>query len=388
MAVGTPPSDVRPTFPDARPCVEAAAQIPFVLLPLPGDPLQPILVAGPARVELAAARAALASLENELDSALGFDRKISAALAEASGRLRRLAAFLPPPSDPEARWAPPPPVHAYFRVRSCSLSPEQFAAHAVMVMLRAVADIPAAGMNINDALAEVAGATELLSRFERSSQVGHQGSPTTSWQVPSVAPARDALERWAVAHHLYFLFNLCAAAAIRAAIAALALSNYDDEARFLAEAVIYVRALTGAMLHSAAMGRNCYEIAVRPTMQRPAQLVPLTGAMQPEHASYRAALEELVAAVPQTFAELYRCSPAVALARDALFNADLLDLERHVAVAAVLVGNARSLVQREEAPVNAVMALRQMRQARARRYAPLMQFAERFEERGGAGKKA
>jgi hypothetical protein len=132
------------------------------------------------------------------------------------------------------------------------------------------------------------------------------------------------------------------------------------------------------MMHSAALPARYYAERVRHTMAPPAAPMNLTGRLQPEHKAYRAALDALLDALPQPYAELAEGYPELAAARTALLDADLIDIERHVCVADTLVGGDHSLVQPDGGEENAVAVLRLMRHLRAARYCPLVPFGDRF----------
>jgi hypothetical protein len=149
-------------------------------------------------------------------------------------------------------------------------------------------------------------------------------------------------------------------------------------ARYLSAAAGHVRGFTAAMMHSAALPARYYTERVRHTMAPPAAPMNLTGRLQPEHKTYRAALDVLLDALPQPYAELAEGYPELAAARTALLDADLIDIERHVCVAGALVGGDHSLVQPDGGEENAVAILRLMRHLRAARYCPLVPFGDRF----------
>jgi hypothetical protein len=355
----------------------AAPQVPLVILPADS-------VAG-ARPQLAAAG------RHALDTALAALLELcraqrcatapvaqTASFAPAVAALRALACVLPPPAaTAESLDAPASAVHACFGVRSAPLTPSELAAQVATIVFRALADLRHAPVDVNDVAAELAAMAAMLAGLRdggASANGAHDGlSPGTR---SAYEPRGDGLERWVAVHHLYFLLNLFAAGAVGGAAAAAARSDAARATALLAEATTYVRGFSAAMVHAGAMAADYYGTVVRPTMQPPAVPVLLTGTMQVEHAAYRAALARLVEVLPQPFYALVRRDRALALARDALLEADLADVERHVCIARALVHDDRSLVQHAAAPDNAVAALRRMRDARAARYRELLRFGD------------
>lgn len=275
------------------------------------------------------------------------------------------------------------PVHEYFGVRRCALSREQEALEIAAVLRRMALDLRVAPIDANDVLRELEATAALLARMLAMCCIdGAAAGRRRKAPLPreDSSAADPGVVRWVVAHHAYFLFNLCAAAAVREGIDAIVARNSSRASQRLAEAAVYVRGFTAAMAHSAAFSAGYYCAIVRPTMQPPATPMLLTGSMQVEHADYRTSLDELIAVCGEPFITLAERSPEVALARDALLEADLLDIERHVLIAAALVGSEHSIAQHGDAPVNAVAALRRMRHSRAARYSALMRFGDKVFE--------
>lgn len=362
-----------------------APRVPLVVFPQDGEVLRLAPLDAAARQALDAARDALLSLRVALDGVTGRGEELDHALETAVAGLRRLSGALAAelPLLEAEQTIPSVPVHSYFGVRAAPLTPLHHAAQVAAILFRSLADARRALVDLNDLSAEVQAMLQMLQRLAPAN--GRPGdrarrAPADEPGVAAYEPDGDALERWILVHHLYFLLNLYAAAAVRAAVRALADGAPESAPALLDEATVYVRGLTAAMMHSGDLPAAHYQAVVRPTMQPPFQPLPLTGAMQPEHASYRAAIEELLAAVPASFLALVRHDRALALARDSLLSADLVDIERHTVVAGMLVGDDHSLVQHEQAPDNAVSILRRMRHARAARYCPLMRFGDRWIE--------
>jgi hypothetical protein len=370
--------------------MRAAPQVPLVVFPLDGSLRRAARLGHPQTAALADALATVAALGGTLAGTTGRCRELDAALEHAVVATRRLATVTDraSPRAEEVGAVARSPVHDYFGVRAAPLTPEQHAAQTAAVVFRALADLRYALVDGAVMAAEVAAVAAVLGRLLGGGQPDGQVADPVADRAAGRAvapvglyePRGDGLERWITVHHLYFLLNLYAAATVGEATAALAGGGPDPDgaAALLAEARIYVRGFTAGMVHSAAVPPGYYRDVVRPTMQPPAATKPLTGGLQPEHAAYRSAVRRLLEASPEPFWTLHGRHPCLASARDAFLEADLLDIERHAGVAEGLVGNAHSLVQREQAPDNAVSTLRQMRHARAARYSTLMRFGDQL----------
>ncbi|MFV2086262.1 hypothetical protein [Micromonospora sp. LOL_021] len=365
-----------PTMTEAATHPLATCAVP--LLVLPTDPAD-----GPPRLDQstcdlwARAEAGLQELLVVLESSGGaqvdkrFDR--TQELMDALGR--QLAASA---GYPNAKALPPPvQVHSdYFRVRHAPLSAEQQAAQAIANVYRTLADLRYARLEINDVLAELASMRTVLERLRpQASEVAQVATASNeAWFVPT----GDWLDRWFLVHHFYFLLNVHAKDELRAAARAATQGSSREAATRLSLAASYIRGFTAAMIHSGAMPARYYREVVRPTMAPPFVEISLSGVMQVEHRRYRAALDEVLQALPQPFAQLSATDRLLAAARDEVLEADLLDLERHVTIAAVLVDGDRSLVQPGTTAQNSTSTLRKMRHLRAARYCPLMQFGDQW----------
>jgi hypothetical protein len=121
-----------------------------------------------------------------------------------------------------------------------------------------------------------------------------------------------------------------------------------------------------------------YQQTLRPTMLPPLTEAPLSGRMHMEYQSYRRRLSALLQALPDSGAVLATRQPRLALARERLLEADLVEAERHVTSVEPLVGDARSLIQTNKSVDNAVSVLRRIRHARAGAVAPFVRFPDRL----------
>lgn len=362
----------------------AACRVPVLVLPRPLHPAPPRLP-GPVCGLWSALESALDRLRTEVAAyrPTGHrDRCFAAATRAAAALTAQLRAVA---DVPAADALPPPvPVHSeYFRVRHLAMTPAQQAGQAVAAVYRAVADLRHTMLDVNDVVAELDAALLMLHWYRPEPA---SGALTAGGPGPGPEPRGDLMDRWFVAHHFYFLLNVHAAEELEHA-AALVRGTGDGGPELpaaLRRTAVLVRGFTAAMLHSCALPAAFYQHVVRPTMSPPQVPIGLTGVMQVEHRRYRAALDGLLEALPAGFAELVDRRPELAAARNELLEADLLDLERHVTVAAVLVGTDRSLVQRATTVQNATSTLRKMRHRRARGYRDLMQFGDHWLDPAGA----
>ncbi|MEV0391706.1 hypothetical protein [Polymorphospora rubra] len=382
--------------------------------PLDGVPL--LVVGYPVEWERArfdaATRAMWASAEASLGMLMdamqrgGNSTEVARRFEFAVDSTAALAARLDSIAGVDDPWQlpPPVPVHSdYFRVRHTPLTPRQQAAQTAVAVFRTLADLRLTMLEINDVLAEVASMSLLFRLLRPASTAGTNGSAADGppFDVPAGAPPNgtavsdgptageggtatpyrpdgDWMDRWFLVHHYYFVLNVYAAALIHRAVEQARAGADGPAAAALADAAVLIRGFTAAMIHSGAMPAKYYQDVVRPTMSPPHVSINLTGVMQIEHRRYRAAVEKLITAVPEPYADLMLTRPELADARDEVLEADLLDLERHITLAAVLVGGERSLVQPGTTTQNATSTLRKMRHMRAANYCPLMQFGDRW----------
>ncbi len=358
----------------------AAQSVPIVVLPEQISANPPAL-SSESRIALDRAVWRISVLREVLHCATAATRKLPEALKLATDGLRTLAvSILLGATGIDEIEIETLPVHECFGVRRAHQTPEQHLSQVANILSRTVGDLNYALINMHDTTAEIEATAAILNRFQSGYvALGSCGQTENvrSAQVP-YEPTGDGLERWVLVHHAYFLFNLYAALTARLCVEAIQRDDEEQAAALLRETSVYVRGFTAAMVHSAAVPSEYYCDIIRPTMQPPAMALHLTGTMQVEHASYRSALDQFFEICGESFLWLVRTKPKLALARDELLEADLLDIERHIWVASVLVGNDKSLTQHEQSPENAVSALRRIRHARARRYCPLMRFGDRM----------
>ncbi|MFE6334314.1 hypothetical protein ACFVOK_14000 [Streptomyces sp. NPDC057798] len=320
---------------------------------------------------------ALTRLRTELLNPAGAAGSAKEALDEAVDSLDRLALEARVVPMDTASLVPIVPNHEYFGVRTASIDDAYLVSEVSTILARTLADLRGAHLDLNDQAAEVLAMTQILTGLlpEGEADVAPGRAVAEGLPEPYVLDT-DELSRWVITHHFYFVLNLAAAEAVSRVVAAVREGERDAAFDALQEAIGYVRGFTAAMLHSGDMSAPCYNATVRPTMQPPAVPVALTGRTQPEHKAFRKAMRSLVKHFDEPFAKLFANDPELALARDALLEADLQDIERHIAITATLVGDDRSIVQGGEAPTSAIAMLRTMRHARAQSYKDLMRFGD------------
>ncbi|NRQ30946.1 hypothetical protein HII36_03745 [Nonomuraea sp. NN258] len=324
---------------------------------------------------LSAAVDALTRLHTELLSPDGAGGVVKAAMDAAVDRADHLAVVAAVAPMDTAPLRPIVPNHEYFGVRTAHVDDAYLAAEMTTVIARALTDLRNARLDLNDQAAEVRAMAALLRGLDPGSGPAAPEPAAPAHPAP-YRPGGDELTRWVITHHLYFLLNLAAADAVSQAIAGLRDGDRDAALAALRTATVHVRGFTAAMMHSGDMSAPCYDAKVRPTMQPPAVPVALTGRTQPEHRSFRKAMRGLLPASPESFGKLFAADPELAVARDALLEADLQDIERHIIVTAALVGDDFSIIQGEASAESAIAVLRRMRHIRAEAYQDLMRYGD------------
>ncbi|MDQ3402652.1 MAG: hypothetical protein M3548_04555 [Actinomycetota bacterium] len=269
---------------------------------------------------------------------------------------------------------------SFFRVREVDLSDRQAALHGASIVQRGLTDLCEAPLSGADLAVEVAGMAQAVLDLTGAT------APDVPLDEPvSAAPDEGgtSLEarwtaRWIVGHQVHVLFNICAAVAVTDAVHHLRHGAIQAALRRLGHATTFVRGFPAAMTHASTIPVEYYTAAVRPSMRPPEVARPLSGRQHRGYKTFRAAMKDLLAAIPDHYRELVARDPELAAARDALLEADLIDSERHVTLAYSMVRLQRSIAQLPDGPDNAVGELRLMRHRRAAQYAPLLRFGDHY----------
>lgn len=269
---------------------------------------------------------------------------------------------------------------AFFRVREVDLTDHQAALHGAWILQRGLEDLCEAPLSGADLAVETAGmAQAALDLTGATTRDGSLDEPLPTAHVTDEIPVEARwTARWIVGHQVHVLFNVCAAVAVTDAAHHLRHGSARDALRRLDHATTFVRGFPAAMTHASTIPVEYYTAAVRPTMQPPAVVRPLSGRQHRGYKVFRAAMKDLLAVVPEPYEQLVARDPELAAARDALLEADLIDGERHVTLAYSMVRLQRSIAQLPDGPDNAVGELRLMRHRRAAQYAPLLRFGDHY----------
>ncbi|MFI5780623.1 hypothetical protein [Nocardia sp. NPDC051570] len=269
---------------------------------------------------------------------------------------------------------------SFFRVREVDLSDQQAALHGVLVIYRGLRDLCRAPLSGADLAVEVAGmAQAALDLTGAATPDGPLSAPVAIPMMPeAVSLESEWTARWLVGHQVHVLFNICAAVAVTDVVHHLRAGAVDAALVRLGHATTYVRGFPAAMTHASTIPVDYYMASVRPTMAPPEVTIPLSGRQHRGYKTFRAAMKDLLAVMPDSYEQLAARDPELAEARGALLEADLVDAERHVTLAYSMVRVRRSIAQKPTGPDNAVGELRSMRHRRAAQYAPLIRFGDHY----------
>ncbi|WP_285500772.1 hypothetical protein [Actinokineospora sp. NBRC 105648] len=269
---------------------------------------------------------------------------------------------------------------SFFRVREVELSDRQAALHGVSVVHRGLRDLCHAPISGADLAVEVAAMRRAVVDLTGSPTAGDPPPPRPSAPGPDVEGSLEQVwtARWIIGHHVHVLFNLCAAVAVTDAVRHLRERARQAAVERLEHATAFVRGFPAAMAHAGTIPVEYYASSVRPSMQPPNVDKALSGRQHSAYKVFRAAMKDLLGVVPDPYERLAAKDPELAEARDALLEADLIDSERHVALAYSMVRLRRSIAQSPQGPDNAVGELRLMRHRRAAQYAPLIRFGDHY----------
>ncbi|MFF1871443.1 hypothetical protein [Kitasatospora herbaricolor] len=270
---------------------------------------------------------------------------------------------------------------SYFRVREAELTDQQAALHGTLAIHRGLEDLCDAPLSGADLALEMAAMRQSV--LDLTGAVAG-AAPDRLPPVPVPEPAAGASwesvwsTRWLIGHQVHVLFNIGAAVAVADATHHLRHGDHDAALLRLADATVYVRGFPAAMTHASTIPADHYMAEIRRTMAPPLVDVPLSGRQHRGYKLFRAAMKDLLTAVPDSYEQLASREPELAEARGALLEADIVDGERHVTLAYSMVHLRRSIAQKPEGPDNAVAELRLMRHRRAAQYAPLIRFGDHY----------
>jgi hypothetical protein len=269
------------------------------------------------------------------------------------------------------------PNQDYFCIRTAQLTGDEAAAENLRVIRDAVGDLVDAPLAGSDLARTINAIRLVLRRSVRFASTPDSPRPREAERALPTDHQRW-MRRWIIAHQLHAMFNVYGAYAVGDAIRGLREGDEEVATRELSEAAVLVTAFAPARAQALAVPPEFYEEVLRPTMLPPLTNAPLSGRMHDEYQAFQTALAALVSALPDTVTELARTNAPLALARERLFEADLIEAERHITLIEPLIGSARSIVQGPRSVDNAVTVLRRIRHQRAARAAPFMRFADRL----------
>lgn len=329
-------------------------------------------------IDLSAVIGALNGLDGYAAAAerrLAIDRVHAAVSLKVEGLAALASAedlYMP---DPES------PVQAYFRTRMGTPSPAQAWWHALRVVRDAFADLLDAPLSGSDLCRLAIALAEMLGQADEPAAGPAPGGESPP---PEAHPIAEVwLRRWIVAHQLHAMLNIEAARALAVAAGELRAGTHLPAAESLDRAARLVEGFTAARAQALSVPPSFYEETLRPTMLPPLTDVPLSGRMHLEYRVYRDSLDLVLELIPDSSEQLAATQPSLALARERLLEADLIEAERHVTGIEPLVGGDRSLIQTTKSTDNAISMLRRIRHKRAARAARFVRFADRDAESPG-----
>lgn len=266
------------------------------------------------------------------------------------------------------------PVQTYFRIRTGILPPDAEIAQTsrlIEAVLEEMLDAPLAGSDFERLSA---GLVAVLRDHGAEATAASVGPHTAGEPSNDDSDEERWMRRWIIAHQAHAVLNVGAARAIRRGTKAARADDLSASATHLVHACSFVQAFAPARALALALPPAFYNDVLRPTMTPPLTKKPLSGRMHGEYRSYREEMTELLSAIPSPIAELSPRAPGLALARERLLEADLIDAERHVSLVEPMVGPSKSIVQTARSPLNALSVLRSIRAGRSATIAPFTRF--------------
>ncbi len=242
----------------------------------------------------------------------------------------------------------------YFRVdRVADWTCDERVAAAAPALTALVGDLPSVGLPDGDK-------ATLLEFGARVMAAQRAPAPARGSAVePIPTPSRlGPLERWRLGHHLFALANRDLATELTRFAEAMerpaALGG-----RELTGAQAQLRSVTASMEYASALSSAQYVAQVRPTMEPPHTDVELSGKMNRDYSASKRALSNLLdgALAAHDAGSLRNLDVGLGRAVEELLSLDLLDFERHIALAHRLVGVLPALDTNDGSAVHDLRAL-------------------------------
>lgn len=345
-----------------------------------GDPLSSRPTDRCLPVDITAVRKALDGLDG-FGTAAHRAASAAALHTAVTDRANSLAARLDGPDEiPEPRSV----AQHYFRIRTATLPADRGLWHCLVTVARAAEDLIDAPVAGSDVLRIGVAVTTVLDMTPQPDGAEPDSPPAAGW-APTWSIEEIWLRRWIIGHQLHAMFNVHAAYALADAADALREGRHHAATTAIDTATRIVEGFASARAQALALPAAFYQDILRPTMLPPLTAAPLTGRMHLEYQGYRHRLAELLNLLPQSSSGLAAAQPTLALSRERLLEADLIESERHVTSVEPLIRDSRSLIQTGRSTENAVGALRRIRHRRAAMIADYVRFPDRVAQDEGTG---
>jgi hypothetical protein len=359
-----------PTLPSANFSITFDQLLPAVAAF--GDPLLAPIVGRKTAVDMGAIQGAIAKLDGFTPA---VHRMTAAARLHtvAAAQADRLGAQL---ADRYEESDPRSAAQRYFRIRTAALSGDRALWHCLRVIADVAEDLVDAPISGSDIRRMSLAMSTVLGRLPGAEHVDEAAPPAT--HPAQALPIEEIwFRRWIIGHQLHAMLNVYAAQALTDAANALRENDLHRAVVALDDSTKLVDGFAAARAQALGVPAAVYQEVLRPTMLPPLTEVPLSGRMHVEYRGYRRRLGELLEMLPSPGVKLAATRPTLALARERLLEADLIEAERHVTSVEPLVGDSRSLIQTTKSTENAISALRRIRHRRAAEAAPYVRFPDR-----------
>ena len=399
-------------------------------LPAPGDsPVDPALL----RPALSSVVKRAAGLLDRLQNGVVAFGQIESAVAELDDALAVLAAQLSPPMQPLQNWVQPNsdrrggeegaiadrqeaeerviadfgPLLAeacaiydsYFGVvRVSSLTLWQLTGQVVATSRAILCDLPYTLLDRTQIVMLVGNTGRMLTILAQRLSLSPDNAASQPAPAQSAAAAQRAgfrqcwqqneadssqwsqtvaFYRWKVGHHFFDLCTIFCGDALRQAHTAIAAGNESAALEQFALADSLLRGTTAAMWYAGDFPANLYRDYVRPSMVMPGKTSGFSGDQNADYNRMKAAKDRLKEFLSQNYGPTLAALPT--RLRSAFMNfheADIVDSEHHLIIAAHKVGTDQSLAQKEwqaELPDHihrqkAVDVLREMAESKRREF--------------------